>query len=271
MSSRRSWAVGLLSASVVAGVVLVLVGTAAGDQQPEDVRALSDKLDDPEVIAQGRSLFERACVSCHGDGGQGSDFGPSLLSDGATGADFMLRTGRMPLASPVPQAPSKPQAFSDEETDALVAYVTDLAEDRALPVVEAAAGDLVLGGELFRANCAPCHNASAIGGALSFGQHAPSLLEVPGQQIGEAMRFGPGEMPVFGEDVFSDHEMNSIVRYVDYLKDPDDPGGLSLGRIGPVTEGFAAWIIGMAALLIGIRWVTAKLWQRRTEETEVGV
>lgn len=269
MSSRRSWVMGLLSATLVAGAVLLLVGAAAGDQQPEDVRALSDKLDDPAVIAQGRSLFERACVSCHGVDGQGSDSGPSLLTDGATGADFMLRTGRMPLATPVPQPPSKPQAFSDEETDALVAYVADLSGNRALPVVEADSGDLVLGGELFRTNCAPCHNASAIGGALSFGQHAPSLLEVPGQQIGEAMRFGPGEMPVFGADVFSDHEMNSIVRYVNYLQDPEDPGGLSLGRIGPVTEGFAAWILGMVALLIAIRWVTARLWKRRTDRTEV--
>ena len=31
--------------------------------------------------------------------------------------------------------------------------------------------------------------------------------------------------------------MNSIVRYVRYLSDPDDPGGFSLGRIGPITEG----------------------------------
>ena len=54
------------------------------------------------------------------------------------------------------------------------------------------------------------------------------------------MRTGPGQMPVFGPDTFSDHQVNSIVRYVRYLSDPDDPGGFSLGRIGPITEGLVA-------------------------------
>ena len=64
---------------------------------------------------------------------------------------------------------------------------------------------------------------------------------------------GPGQMPVFGPDTFSDHQVNSIVRYVRYLSDPDDPGGFSLGRIGPITEGLVALLIGIPALLFVCR------------------
>ena len=55
------------------------------------------------------------------------------------------------------------------------------------------------GGELFRTNCAMCHNAAAAGGALTRGKFAPALADVSGKHIYEAMVTGPQNMPVFND------------------------------------------------------------------------
>ena len=48
----------------------------------------------------GRAIYLQSCAACHGQQGQGTVDGPSLQSSGAAAADFMLRTGRMPLNRP---------------------------------------------------------------------------------------------------------------------------------------------------------------------------
>lgn len=214
-----------------------------------------------DLIQQGRELYLTSCVSCHGVGGVGTADGPSLAAAGEASADFYLRTGRMPLAFPSSQPPEKPVAYDDQEIQALVAYVGTLCDTSSnpcppIPDVDTSAGSIQEGSELFLANCAPCHNSAAIGGALSRGRNGPSLQQVEAQQVGEAMRTGPGDMPQFGPDVFSDEQVNSIVAYVEYLHDPESPGGASLGYAGPVAEGFVALLIGLGALVLAIRWIT---------------
>lgn len=213
---------------------------------------------DPEQVAAGEALFNLNCVSCHGTGGVGTQSGPTLIGVGEAAADFQLQTGRMPLADPQGQAPAKPPAFSEDQIDQLVAYVGSLGIGTPIPDIDPADGNLAEGGELFRANCAACHGAAAVGGALSYGRYAPSLHDVPEVQIAEAVRVGPGQMPVFDDDVFDEDQLNSIVRYVLYLQDPADPGGFSLGRIGPVAEGYVAWVIGIGVVLVFIRWITRR-------------
>jgi ubiquinol-cytochrome c reductase cytochrome c subunit len=171
----------------------------------------------------------------------------------------------MPRANSEGQAPQKPDAFSDQEIQALVAYVGSLGGGPAIPRLDMDAADIVEGGELYRANCQSCHGATAIGGALSFGDYAPDLRNVEQTQIAEAVRVGPGQMPVFDEEVFTDQELASIVRYVEYLQDPADPGGFSLGRVGPVTEGYVIWVAGMGTVILFIRWIT-----RRSPDGERG-
>jgi cytochrome c5 len=152
-------------------------------------------------------------------------------------------------------------AYRDDEIKALVAYVGSLCDQKIsdcppIPAVDTERTTLDDGSALFLANCAPCHNSVAVGGALSYGRHAPSLQETPSLQVAEAIRTGPGQMPKFGHDVFSDEQVDAIVKYAEYLREPEHPGGLSLGYTGPVAEGFVALLIGLGALILGIRWIT---------------
>lgn len=229
-------------------------GSATSSLSPAEAQEAANA--DPAMVAAGEQLYLTGCVSCHAVGGKGTDQYPSLIGVGAASADFYLRTGRMPLAFPVPQPPEKPEAYSDEEILQLVAYVASLGPGPPIPDVDPATASLQNGGSLYLANCAACHNSQGIGGALSYGRHAPSLLAVKPTQIGEAMRTGPGQMPVFGPDTISDSDLDDIVRYVQYLQEPDAAGGLKIGSTGPVTEGFVAWLVGLGVLILVIRWIT---------------
>ena len=78
-----------------------------------------------------------------------------------------------------------------------------------------------------------------------------------------AVRAGPGQMPVFGSDTISPAELNDLVAYVEYLRNPEDPGGVPIGRTGPIPEGFVAWLLGMVALLVLVAWIGTRAAIRR--------
>jgi ubiquinol-cytochrome c reductase cytochrome c subunit len=229
---------------IAAPTALIFAGLLSGTTSSASPTAPPDAL-----VDRGHHLFLTSCSSCHGSRGQGTEQGPPLINAGAAAASFQLTTGRMPLTDPSAQPVRKPPAFRPAEIDALVAYVASLGDGPPIPDVDPAAGNLSRGGVLFRSNCAACHSTTGVGGALSYGSDAPSLKEATPQQVGEAMRSGPGQMPVFGPDTLSGHQVDSIARYVGYLQDPDDPGGFSLGRIGPITEGMVALLVGIPLLL----------------------
>lgn len=216
--------------------------------------------DDQELVDEGEELFLTGCVSCHGGGGVGvAGLGPSLIGVGAASADFFLSTGRMPAVEGVSaQSARKQPAYSTEEIAALVAYVASLGDGPPIPVVDLEHADVARGGVLYRANCASCHNASGIGGALSYGKNAPALDDATAVQVVQAMRIGPGQMPVFDEATLDEQAANDIAAYVEYLRDPDDRGGLSLGRVGPVTEGFIALLVGLGGLCVIGMWVVGR-------------
>lgn len=216
---------------------------------------------DEELIAQGRELYLTGCSSCHGIEGEGvtaddgSVRGPSLESSGEAAAYYYLSTGRMPLGNSEEQAVRKEPAYDLEEQEALVAFVGSLGDGPRVPSVDPEAGDLAVGGEIFRANCQACHSASGSGGALSYGDAAPRLAPATPTEIAAAVRVGPGQMPVFGRETITDEELDGLVRYVEYLDSPDDPGGVPIGRTGPIPEGFVAWLFGMTALLVLVAWI----------------
>jgi hypothetical protein len=167
----------------------------------------------------------------------------------------MLATGRMPLANSEEQSHRKRPAYSDGDITALVAYVASLGQGPKLPAVDLDQAQLPGGGEIFRGNCAPCHAAAGIGGALSYGRAAPGLHEATPLEVAAAVRAGPGQMPVFDEDAIPDDQLDDLIAYVEYLKRPEDPGGLAIGRVGPVPEGFIAWFFGIGAFLAAAAWI----------------
>jgi ubiquinol-cytochrome c reductase cytochrome c subunit len=242
---------------LVTAAVTPLVAGGSPAQEGEDGEGQSED----ELLAVGRELYLTGCASCHGENGEGVNGpdgdlrGPSLVEAGEAGAYYYLSTGRMPLANPEEQPLRKPPAYAPDEIDALVAYVASLGDGPELPDVDVEGADLANGGLIYRANCQACHSASGSGGALSYGRAAPGLADATPTQVGAAVRIGPGQMPVFGPDIISDEELDDLAAYVEYLKDPEDPGGVPIGRTGPIPEGFVAWLVGMTALLALVAWI----------------
>jgi quinol---cytochrome-c reductase cytochrome c subunit len=209
-------------------------------------------------LQKGKLLFETSCSSCHGIDGRGTSLGPPLTSSGAAGAHFMLTTGRMPLDDPHRQPVRKPPAFDKEEIELITKYVASLGSGPEIPRVDLRSADLAEGQELYSENCAACHSSAGAGGAIGAGMEAPPLSEATPNEIVEAMRVGPGAMPVFDETTLSEEEANSIAKYLVYLREAPDPGGLGLNRIGPIAEGFVAWMVGVVLLLGVARWIGEK-------------
>ena len=239
-------------------VAAPLVATALAT--PLAVAAAPSQEGDGGQLAEGRELYLTGCSSCHGPDGEGVDApsgerGPSLVDAGEAGAYYYLSTGRMPLASSEEQPVRKDPAYTPEQIDALVAYIASLGRGPRLPDVDVRQGDLAAGGEIFRANCQACHSASGSGGALSYGRAAPRLSDATPTQLGAAVRSGPGKMPVFGPETITDKQLDDLARYVEYLQNPSDPGGIPIGRTGPIPEGFVAWLIAIPALLGLVAWI----------------
>ena len=203
--------------------------------------------------AAGRQLFLVHCSSCHGFNADGTGDGPSLLNAGAASADFFLRTGRMPLSDPRQQPTRHAPAFPPGQIADLVAYVGSLGSGPPIPTV--LPGDLSGGQDVFTNNCAQCHNIAGSGGALGYGDIIPDLRHASALDVVEAARVGPAPMPVFGPQTLSDQQVSDVAAYVQYLHHPEDRGGLGLGHLGPIPEGFVGWVVGMGALLLITRLI----------------
>jgi len=206
-----------------------------------------------QVGGRGQELYQQSCASCHGQRGGGTERGPSLVGVGAASADFYLSTGRMPITDEQRNPSRGKPAFGQADIDALVAYVASLGGGPAIPAVDPAAGRLSEGERLYQENCAACHSATGTGGALTSGQVAPSLAPSTPVQVAEAIRVGPGAMPKFEPQALDDRQVDSVAGYVGRLQQGGDPGGYGLGRVGPVTEGLVAWVVGLGLLVLVVR------------------
>lgn len=226
-------------------------------------------VDDAAMVAKGKALFLVGCSSCHGKNAEGiltergKQYGPSLVGVGAAAVDFQVQTGRMPMAQPGAQALVKDRVYTDEEVEALAAYVASLGPGPAIPeadkydVSDASEEQVTRGGQFFRTNCTACHNFAGSGGALPGGKYAPSLQGVDEKHIYEAMLTGPQQMPVFSEGVLSPEDKKDIIAYLKSSEENPSYGGFTLGSVGPVSEGMFAWLVGIGSLVgIGI-WITA--------------
>ncbi|MFE0414500.1 cytochrome bc1 complex diheme cytochrome c subunit [Streptomyces tendae] len=251
-----------LAALVVLLLALACTGGLYAAFAPAS-KAQADESAQSLAIDEGKKLYAVGCASCHGTGGQGTTDGPSLVGVGAAAVDFQVGTGRMPAQQPGAQVPKKKVIYSQAEIDQLAAYIASLGAGPAIPSEEKygpEGADIAKGGELFRTNCAQCHNFTGKGGALTHGKYAPSLEGVDPKHIYEAMQTGPQNMPSFPDTTLSEQNKKDIIAYLDAVNgdDTENPGGLSLGGLGPVSEGLFAWVFGLGALIAVAVWVAAR-------------
>lgn len=262
---------------VLGAVGLLLASISCSYFTGDKTTPFRPPLAEPTTGDVGRDLYLRDCAWCHGNGGQGTRFAPDLISgqNGAALTDFMLRTGRMPLSFPEEFVQHTDAVYESEQIEALVEYATSLDDDPGpeIPAPRPRDGDIGAGAELYLENCAACHSATGVGGALTSEQEegrsrggpalvAPSLDHSTEVEIEEAMLTGPGNMPVFAEETFTQEERNSIVAYVRYLQEPDNRGGLSIGLVGPVAEGAVAWLFAVGVLALTVRWIGTRVGRR---------
>lgn len=232
-------------AALVSLLVVVAVALRPSSAAPATTQTPDD----------GRLLYQRDCAFCHGDNGEGTTRGPSIQSIGAAEVDYAVSTGRMPVKDPDTERERRPPKYSRPEIDALLTYLEPvIAGGPDIPEVDPARGDRARGGEVFRAECASCHQWAGVGGAL-LSLEAPALHQATPTQIGDAVRSGPVDMPAFSPASIDDAELDDLAAYVLYLRHPEDRGGWHLWHLGPFAEGLLAWGIGMVLLILGVNWI----------------
>lgn len=255
-----------LSAGLLLLIGLSVAGGVAATLTPTPQVAVADE-SQSALLRTGEQLFDTSCVSCHGANLQGvPDRGPSLIGTGEAAVYFQVSTGRMPAMRGEAQAPSKPVHFDESQIDALGAFVqangggpTVIRDENGAVAQESLIGsDVARGGDLFRLNCASCHNFTGKGGALSSGKYAPDLGDTEPAQIYTAMQTGPQNMPKFSDRQLSPEEKRDIVAYVRESAETPSYGGYGLGGFGPAPEGMAMWIIGMVAAIGVAMWIGAR-------------
>lgn len=259
----------------LAGLVVLLLGLLlTGGLYTAFAPAQADEtVSDTEQVAKGRELFLVGCAFCHGQNGEGvrtgedHQLGPSLVGVGAAAVDFQVGTGRMPMAQPGAQVPSKPETYDDEEIAALAAYVASLGPGPAVPDEgdysleglsdEERQAAIVRGGQIFLTNCTACHNFEGSGGAMPRGGYAPKIRGVEPKYIYEALLTGPQNMPNFSNGNLSPEEKRDVIAYLGSLEEMPSYGGFGLGGLGPVPEGMVAWLGGIGVLVGAAVWIAA--------------
>jgi ubiquinol-cytochrome c reductase cytochrome c subunit len=255
----RSKAMRKLSATLVLLVALVGFGFAYSAIAPTGNSASAQAID-PAQIAAGRQLYNNSCITCHGANLQGvQDRGVPLIGVGSAAAYFQLSTGRMPAAANGAEMSSKRPVFNDEQIQQLMAYIQSIGGGPQVPSGSLRDdADLAKGGELYRLNCASCHNFTGRGGALSQGKYAPALDDATDAEIYAAMLSGPENMPKFSDGQLTPDQKKAIISYIQATKDTISPGGYDLGGFGPAPEGLVAFLIGMGLIVSFTLWMGSR-------------
>jgi ubiquinol-cytochrome c reductase cytochrome c subunit len=258
-------------AVVLLGLIMIGVGYAALTGHGSPASATTASSPSSQTINQGKALFAVTCASCHGMDAQGTSLAPSLIGVGAAAVDFQVSTGRMPAKEIGAEVPRKPVTFTTAQIHAIADYIASLGGGPPIPApaeVSTSGASLALGQSLFITDCAQCHNFDGAGGALTYGKFAPPLTQSTPTQIYEAMLTGPEAMPVFSDTTITPAQKRDIIAYITAVRAEPNPGGFSLGRIGPVTEGLVGFLGGIGVLVFLALWITMKRRGTRNETAE---
>ena len=256
-----------LSAAMLLLIGLLVAGGLAATLTPRPQVAVADE-SQLAVLRTGKQLFDTSCISCHGANLQGvQDRGPSLIGVGDAAVYFQVSSGRMPAMRGEAQVPQTARVRRGPDRRAGCLHPVHRwrppgpARRNGKVNQESFIGpNVARGGDLFRLNCASCHNFTGKGGALSSGKFAPDLgqaAEHPAQ-VYTAMLTGPQNMPKFSDRQLTPEEKRDIVAYVHESANARSQGGYGLGGFGPAPEGMAMWIIGMVAVIGVAMWIGAR-------------
>ena len=244
---RSSRAVALV---LVALAAFALVGTVAQARTESDT-----EVSDEAMVTTGNQIWGAECAVCHGADGAGIEGqGPDIRNRASPAlVDFVVRTGRMPM--PAPDAPviRRAPALNEAQREALVAFIREAEwtpKEPEIPEVDPEGGNLAHGREVYETNCIACHSPFGRGIAVSQNDIAPALNAAEPIEIAEAIRVGPGVMPLFSDRTLTEEDVDSVITYIEFLRERPNPGGLTAGRSGPVTEGIIAWVVGIGGLLV---------------------
>ena len=209
----------------------------------------------------GAAIYAANCATCHGAQGWGSPDGPNLHGAGMAKLDFYLRTGRMPASVPWVEVAHRDERAGQQlplnDVRALEAYLAPVvAGGPALPEVTVGS-DLERGRRLYESNCEQCHAIRGDGGSIGRADWAPALHAASIDEVADAVRAGPGEMPRFGEQQLTQSDLDNVAGFVLALE-PLQPGTTPLpsASTGPVPEG----ALGYVAVLLVIIFA-AVLWR----------
>ena len=249
-----------VSGSLALLFALVAMGFAYAALMPHPQTANAAETASAADIAAGRALYTTYCITCHASTLQGvQNRGPSVLGVGEAATYFQVGTGRMPAVQNGAQMSRKQPTFTEVQVDQIAAFIQSVGGGPQLPdTVKGGADTVAKGGDLYRLNCASCHNFTGQGGALSQGKYAPNLDEATDKQVYAAMLSGPENMPKFGDAQLTPDEKQAIVAFVQMNKATLDPGGYSLGGFGPAPEGLVAFLVGMGAIVALTLWMGAR-------------
>ena len=248
------YAVVLLGLILVGAIYATITGSGESAASTNPTASASD-------IAKGQQIFDLTCATCHGLQAQGTAAAPSLIGVGSAAVYFQTSTGRMPAKAPDAENDRKPTQLNPLQIRQVGAYIQSLGGGPEIPtpaMVSTNGADIALGQALFTADCAQCHNFDGAGGALTYGKYAPALTASTPTQIYTAMLTGPEAMPVFNDTTIPPNEKRDVIAYVTSSRATPNPGGFSLGRVGPVTEGLVAFLGVLFFMVLAALWITAK-------------
>ena len=162
---------------------LGVAGGLAATLTPTPQVAVADE-SQSALLRTGKQLFETSCVTCHGANLQGvPDRGPSLIGVGEAAVYFQVTPAGCRRCAAKPRLPARTRSSTSPRPTRWAPTSRPTAADRVTPATPTAQSpmsrcvgtDLARGGDLFRLNCASCHNFTGKGGALSSGKYAPDL------------------------------------------------------------------------------------------------
>lgn len=240
--------------TVSLGVVVMMgpvTGTGGGGTVASAAtqQADSDRAGDTD---RGRVLYSRDCAWCHGIDGGGTEWAMAITDVGTASVTYALETGRMPIDRPDSAIGRGEPAYDGQEVRDLVSYLDQLTTGPAARTLGLDDAQVARGGEHYRLNCAACHGAEGIGGALTTDEVTPSLMHASPDDVANAVVAGPGAMPSFDAS-FDEQALADTAAYVQHLQDPGGPGiAVPGGRVG---EGLVAWVVGLGILVLGSRWL----------------